>query len=338
MADITLCAEKEYTRFGTSLAVLDVNNDGFLDIAIGEPYSGAESLTYGGGITVYLGAGGEDPESMFVSRFRIVCEETPSGLGNTMFVSTEQDRSELWVSAPNAGFGGKQRGGVIKISSGDWEAGRDYIVSRDIEWAAIGEQDYEHLGTSITTGPGFVAIGSSTFRISELQDGGYDEKDIQVAGRVKIFMADNVTEIQGTTEFGALGSSLVVVNLTIGGELASFLAIGESSADSMGGEHSQTGRVHLYRIDAHLNLVQYMATLSGNSEIGRFGMHLQQAWDGGLLIGAPYTGLGLNNWGKVSQNFNFKLHYIGYRYLNKHNHDLCRFTVFLLISIFLLEI
>jgi len=299
MADITLCAEKENTRFGTSLAVLDVNNDGILDIAIGEPYNGAESLSYGGGITVYLGAGGEDPESMFVNTFKILCEETPCGLGNTMFVSKEQDKMELWVSAPNAGLGGKQRGGVVRISGGEWETGKVYFVPRDLEWAASGEQDYEHLGSSITTGPGFVAIGSSTFRISELQDGGYDENDIQVAGKVKIFMADNVTEIQGTTEFGALGSSLAVVNLTIGGELASFLAIGESSADSMGGEHSQTGRVHLYRIDAQLNLVQYMATLSGNSELGRFGMHLQQAWDGGLLIGAPYTGLGLDNWGKV---------------------------------------
>ena len=42
-----------------------------------------------------------------------------------------------------------------------------------------------------------------------------------------------------------------------------------------------------------------VASFSGNSELGRFGMRVIAGWDGGFLVGAPYTGLGVENYGKV---------------------------------------
>ena len=113
-------------------------------------------------------------------------------------------------------------------------------------------------------------------------------------------MENSLLEIVGTSEFGALGSSLAVVNMTVGGESKSLLAAGESSGDSVSGGYLQTGSVHLYQVDTEAGTVEEVASLSGNSELGRFGMRLLAGWDGGILVGAPYTGLGLDNYGKVS--------------------------------------
>ena len=54
IADLTICGKKEYARFGTSLAIFDINADDILDLVVGEPYVGAETLTYNGGCPNFL--------------------------------------------------------------------------------------------------------------------------------------------------------------------------------------------------------------------------------------------------------------------------------------------
>ena len=298
---MTICGKKEYARFGTSLSVIDLNGDGVLDLAVGEPYSGAETLMYDGGVQVFFGKRAEDQYSL-EEGFTLKCEESPCGLGNGMTLSDfgESGVPELLISAPYAGIGGRQRGGVITIrQQSDWESGREYLVPGDIDWDFIGEQDFEQLGVSITAAPGFVAVGSSMFRISAMEDGSFSEDDLQAAGHVKIYKANSSSEIVGTSEFGALGCSLALVEMTVGGESKSLLAVGESSADSVSGGYLQTGSVHLYQVDSQVEAVEEVASFSGNSELGRFGMRLLAGWDGGFLVGAPYTGLGMENYGKV---------------------------------------
>ena len=100
----------------------------------------------------------------------------------------ESSVPELLISALFAGIGGRQRGGVITIKvQSDWESGREYLVPGDIDWDFTGQQDFEQLGVSLTAGPGFVAVGSSTFRITAMEDGSFSEDDLQAAGHVKIF-------------------------------------------------------------------------------------------------------------------------------------------------------
>merc|ERR1719158_479950 len=180
----------------------------------------------------------------------------------------------------------------------EWEYGQEYTVPGDLDWVITGSQDFEQIG-ALTEGPGYLAIASPTFRVAATEDGDYSEKDVQAACHVNIIMESGVQEILGAVEFGALGSSMAVVNMTIAGEKQSLLAVGESSADSGPGGYLQTGRVHLYQVDTVSGVVEEVATISGNSELGRFGMRLLAGWDGGLLVGAPYTGLGLENYGKV---------------------------------------
>merc|ERR1719318_329052 len=172
---------------------------------------------------------------------------------------------ELLISAPFAGIGGRQRGGVITLKQqSDWESGREYLVPGDIDWDFTGEQDFEQLGASLTAGPGFVAVGSSTFRITAMEDGSFSEDDLQAAGHVNIFKANSSFEIVGSSEFGALGCSLAVVEMTMdGGESKSLLAVGESSAGSVSGGYLQTGSVHLYQVDTQVESVVEVASFSG---------------------------------------------------------------------------
>ena len=234
--------------------------------------------------------------------FKIRCEESPCGLGSGITWVEEFTGEEgpfLLIGGKFAGIGGRQKGGVIKIKQqSDWEVGREYFVPADIEWSIVGDQDYQQI-SSVTGGTGFVAVGSPTFRLAAMEDGNYNEDDLQTTGHVQIIMKSGIQEIIGTAEFGALGSSLAVVNITLDGERKTLLAAGESSADSAHGGYLQTGRVRLYQVDTEGGMVEEVATLSGNSELGRFGMRLLTGWDGGLLVGAPYTGLGLDNYGKV---------------------------------------
>ena len=49
-------------------------------------------------------------------------------------------------------------------------------------------------------------------------------------------------------------------------------------------------------------LILFKSSISGNMEIGRFGMKLASGWDqdgNGLIVTAPYAGLGLENYGKL---------------------------------------
>ena len=271
-----------------------------MDLVVGEPYAGAETLTYDGGVQVFFGNSAEDVYSLGEG-FSIKCEESPCGLGGGMtFSESREDGPVVVVSAPFAGIGGRQRGGMIMIKQDmDWELGGEYLVPRDIAWDITGEQDFEQIGT-IAAASGFVAVGSPTYRLAAMEDGSFNENDLQTTGHVNIFMENSVLEIVGTSEFGALGSSLAVVNMTVGGESKSLLAAGESSGDSVTGGYLQTGSVHLYQVDTEAGTVEEVASLSGNSELGFFGMRLLAGWDGGILVGAPYTGLGLDNYGKVS--------------------------------------
>ena len=66
--------------------------------------------------------------------FSLKCEESPCGLGNgmTLLELSSGAAPELLISAPFAGIGGRQRGGVVTMrQNADWEIGREYLVPTD---------------------------------------------------------------------------------------------------------------------------------------------------------------------------------------------------------------
>ena len=112
LATITLCTDVEYARFGTALAVVDFNNDGVKDVAIGHPYTGADSLQYHGGVTLYTGDVSAQ-QFQLIPSMTFTCTEHPCGLGRTLF----EHNGTIFMGAPEAGAGGTQRGAVLRISN-----------------------------------------------------------------------------------------------------------------------------------------------------------------------------------------------------------------------------
>merc|ERR1712025_941252 len=77
------------------------------------------------------------------------------------------------------------------------------------------------------------------------------------------------------------------------------LVVGEPGADSDDGGREQAGRIRFYK-GGESSMSTEVAAMSGEFEVGRFGGVVVEAAGGsGLLVGAPYAGLGLANLGKV---------------------------------------
>ena len=298
IADLTLCSQEEYARFGTSFAVLDVNKDGVSDLLVGHPYSGAERLQYQGGVSVYLGQISGGNFSLSSSpHFTISCSDQPCSLGQVM---TQSDHSVM-VGAPTAGAGGRLRGAVLEVMAGEWEEGREYLVPGDLDWLVTGSQDFQQFGSSLSADQGLVAVGSPSYRVAANGDSSFSAADLEMAGRVSVFSVSgsSVTLLHqetGESQSSSLGSSSVFTEMKVGGERRRYLAIGQPSSDSTSDQdHVQTGSVLL------LDLVtsRVNVSLSGDLEVGRFGMRLTRGWEDGLIVSAPYAGLGVRNHGKV---------------------------------------
>merc|ERR1719209_321149 len=212
------------------------------------------------------------------------------------------------VGAPYAGVGGYQRGAALALDS-EMEEGGVYTVPGDLSWlpGSEGSQDYERSASSLQffhAEDGFLSgvglIGSPTARACAQQDCSYSEEDFQAAGKLRaVSEGVELASITGSREFGGLGTSLAVVNLTVGGILEEVLVVGEPGADSDDGGREQAGRIRLYKSGESF-ISEEVAAMSGEFEVGRFGGVVVEAAGGsGLLVGAPYAGLGLANFGKV---------------------------------------
>ena len=122
-----------------------------------------------------------------------------------------------------------------------------------------------------------------------------------MAGKVSLFTraAGEVSLLQEETGAGqssSLGASTAFISAVVDGERGEYLAVGQPAADSSSSDsHVQTGSVLLRARRDNTTKV----TISGNMEVGRFGLTLAGGWEEGLLVSAPYAGLGLSNHGKV---------------------------------------
>ena len=208
---------------------------------------------------------------------------------------------EVLVGAASAGAGGRQRGAVLALGGG--QEGRQYEVPGDLAWLATGQQDFEHFGSSIAVSEDqlLVAVGSPAYRVAANADDSFSPDDVEMAGKVSVFSrADGEVSLlhqeTGVGQSSSLGASLAFVSAVVEGERGEYLAVGQPASNSSSSDsHVQTGSVLLRQRDQN----NISLTISGNMEVGRFGLTLARGWDGGLLVSAPYAGLGLSNHGKV---------------------------------------
>ncbi|NXJ82663.1 PHLD phospholipase, partial [Trogon melanurus] len=104
-------------RFGSALAVLDFNEDGVPDLAIGAPSVGSQFLTYKGAVYVYFGMEGGGFASE--PNVTITCQYPYCNLGWSLLAADldEDGNADLVVGSPYAPGGGQQRGFVVVFYS-----------------------------------------------------------------------------------------------------------------------------------------------------------------------------------------------------------------------------
>eukprot|EP01137_Pigoraptor_chileana_P012106 Opistho-2@64067 len=230
-------------RFGSALAVVDLNGDGVDDLAVSAPSTGANSLAYSGKVYVFFGRKG-----LGLSATPSITISSTDVYNNFGWALTSGDvdgdgHSDLIVGSPYAHAGGRQRGAVSAFSSSiiapRVSGGASLnLAPSDASWTHNGEHDYDWFGYSVSVRNGFLAVGAPTVRICANADCSFSDSDKQSVGRVYGFKfsspaaADLIFTVNGEAEYQKLGASVSLGDPLGNGDIR--VAMAASTADVSG--------------------------------------------------------------------------------------------------------
>ncbi|XP_054840693.1 phosphatidylinositol-glycan-specific phospholipase D isoform X2 [Eublepharis macularius] len=227
-------------RFGSAVAVLDFNEDGVMDLAVGAPSVGSQDLTYKGSVYVFFGSKGRNGFDN-LPNITIVCQEIHCNLGWSLLAADidEDGNNDLLVGSPYAPGDGKQRGFVAGFYSFFNRSNQGLLSVSDADWMVKGERDYGWFGSSLNSiqlqNMTLLLIGSPTWKSCNGL-GCYLSPDMkQVVGRVYGYIlpcTQSRFTLSGDKEMGRLGSSLATGFLSVKGISRHVLVIGAPTQDS----------------------------------------------------------------------------------------------------------
>ncbi|XP_065055782.1 phosphatidylinositol-glycan-specific phospholipase D-like isoform X2 [Rhopilema esculentum] len=301
------------SKFGWSMAIVDVNKDGLADLAVGAPSQGSSQLKYYGAVHIYFGRKGQNYSKSPDLTFH----------GNTTFenlgfalqgADIDGDGfKDLIIGSPFAPAGGVQRGRVDVV----YANAKESDIKRTL--FAAGTQDYEWLGYSLLfkreQGKPLLLLGAPAYRKCFNEDCSYSPHDVQQLGRVFIYdlsfvRPKLVAVLEGLKRFSKFGASLAA-GLPFGASSGTMLAVGAPSVDVEGhlvdmvpNTFTQAGTVHLFNLTLlvrsgfHFNENLFSSSavvgnFSGDRDYGGFGMAVKFEDTNGdsvddIIIGAPF--------------------------------------------------
>ncbi|XP_069074988.1 phosphatidylinositol-glycan-specific phospholipase D isoform X2 [Pleurodeles waltl] len=269
-------------RFGSAVAVLDFNNDGIMDVAVGAPSVGSQQLTYKGSVYVYFGAEGSGVAVQ--PNITINCWDTYCNLGWTLLSAdvNGDGLKDLVIGSPYAPGGGKQRGVVAAFYSSASRNNKDRLSLEEAEWMLNGEEDYAWFGYSLNShkleNQTLLFIGSPTW--SNGDDSSPDEK--QSLGKVYGYQPPSKSpyfSISGEKEQSKLGSSIASGILSIDGTVTHVLGTGAPTEGStstfayISVGLTQAGKARLYGLRGNTE-PSLLSTFSGDRRFSRFGQKI----------------------------------------------------------------
>ncbi|XP_005096368.1 phosphatidylinositol-glycan-specific phospholipase D [Aplysia californica] len=307
-ADIQIPGPEEnngaHSQFGSTLSVVDFDQDGSLDIVVGAPSLGSVNLTYTGGAFVYS----ISKRRKFELKEILQCKELYCNLGSTLASGdlNSDQFDDIIIGSPFAPGQGEQQGMVVVVPSDGLLTGKSGI-NLDVSQAEqifYGSQNYSWFGSSLDVkkfvgkDETWVAVGEPNYRRCSLANCTYNSRDTQAIGKVTLMKAkDNVVTPQhklfGSEEFEMFGAS-VSLGRPYGGrsEILAVAATGksvEAKVEYIPFSFPQVGSVYLYNLS---NPVKPIAVFNGDRRYGRFGAQVKFADLNGdfvddLIIGAP---------------------------------------------------
>ncbi|KAM3679105.1 phosphatidylinositol-glycan-specific phospholipase D isoform 3-T3 [Ammospiza maritima maritima] len=281
-ADQVLQGHQPSGRFGSALAVLDFNEDGVPDLAIGAPSVGSQFLTYKGAVYVYFGTErrGLAPQP----NVTITCQYSYCNLGWSLLAADVDGNgnADLVVGSPYAPGDGKQRGFVVAFYSHFNRSHQGLLSVQDANWMVQGEENYAWFGFSLAScqleNMTLLLIGSPTWKTcSSCNPLLLDVR--QSVGKVYGYNPPSTEpwfEITGDKEMGRMGLSLASGVLSVAGNTRKVLVMGAPTADSlsrilfMSSVLHQAGLALVYDL-SNSTKPSLLSTFSGDRRFSRFG-------------------------------------------------------------------
>nr|O70362.1 RecName: Full=Phosphatidylinositol-glycan-specific phospholipase D; Short=PI-G PLD; AltName: Full=Glycoprotein phospholipase D; AltName: Full=Glycosyl-phosphatidylinositol-specific phospholipase D; Short=GPI-PLD; Short=GPI-specific phospholipase D; Flags: Precursor [Mus musculus]AAC77799.1 glycosylphosphatidylinositol-specific phospholipase D precursor [Mus musculus] len=294
-------------RFGSALAVLDFNQDGLPDLAVGAPSVGSGQLTYNGSVYVYYGS--QQGRLSSSPNVTISCKDTYCNLGWTL-LATDADgdgRHDLVISSPFAPGGRKQKGIVATFYSHPRRNDKELLTLEEADWKVNGEEDFSWFGYSLhgvtVANRSLLLIGSPTWKnVSRMARSSHKKNQEEKSlGKVYGYFLPNrqsTITISGDKAMGKLGTSLSSGYVRVNGTLTQVLLVGAPTHDDVSKMAfltmtlHQGGATRMYELAPEKTQPALLSTFSGDRRFSRFGsvLHLTDLDDDGLdeiIMAAP---------------------------------------------------
>ncbi|KAG8520369.1 Phosphatidylinositol-glycan-specific phospholipase D [Galemys pyrenaicus] len=292
-------------RFGSALAVLDFNQDGLPDLAVGAPSVGSEELTYKGAVYIYFGS--KEGRMSSPPNVTISCQDVYCNLGWTLLAAdmNGDSKPDLVIGSPFAPGGGKQKGIVAAFYSDPSWSHKEQLNVEAANWMVRGEEDFFWLGYSLhgvsVNNRTLLLVGSPTWKnASSLGNLFRTQDEKQSLGRVYGYFPPNCQSqftISGDKAMGKLGASLSSGYVMVNGTQRQVLLVGAPTHDDVSKMAfltmtlHQGGTTRMYELtpDSQPSL---LSTFSGDRRFSRFGgvLHLSDLDNDGLdeiIMAAP---------------------------------------------------
>uniref|UniRef100_A0A8C5L0V2 Phosphatidylinositol-glycan-specific phospholipase D n=1 Tax=Jaculus jaculus TaxID=51337 RepID=A0A8C5L0V2_JACJA len=265
-------------RLGSALAVLDFNQDGQPDLAVGAPSTGSEQLTYKVRLLVVVGGGSRGPGR----------------------------DDQCWTLLPAHGSGAFEHDWVwcLSISS---TTPLETLTVETADWTVRGEEDFAWFGYSlhgvVTEHRGsLLLVGSPTWRNSSRAGRApRGPRGSSSLGRVYGFFPPACRSefaISGDKAMAKLGTALSSGQVMLNGTVTRVLLVGAPTHDDVSKMAfltmtlHQGGTTRMYQLAPNYTQPALLSTFSGDRRFSRFGgaLHLSDLDQDGLdeiIVAAP---------------------------------------------------
>ena len=273
-----------HDRFGSATAVLDLNLDGLNDLVVASPTTSADSLSYRGTLSIFLGhlnGISASPSLTITSALNF------TNLGHQLITGdVNGDGSpDLLVGAPFAAHGGgqvQQEGRVYLLlaDASTYQSGVDRTVEDAATWVLNGHESNEQFGTHMVLTEGarnelLLLIGAPTWKPhldSEAEKGALYMYDVEQLMKGSAQEDAELLTLHGAALWDQAGYSF-----SVGPFMDTPRALGLSCpARKPGGNEEQFGEIYFFDLDSLSGVLtieeaENLALLRGDYKFARFG-------------------------------------------------------------------